>query len=64
MSIELGFVKIIDANGTYLINGSLLPLFLDDNGVGYCIEEYEKGNPCTHFISDLICDDVKLEIVK
>ena len=54
--------KILDSNNTYLIEGSILPVYLDADGNLYLVEEYEKGCPCGHFIKDLYEDGVMVAI--
>ncbi len=43
MSNQIAEAKILDANGTYFINGSILPVYLNEEGETYIIEEYEDG---------------------
>lgn len=62
MSKQIAEAKILDANGTYLINGSVMPVFIDEEGDAYLVEEYEKGEPCEHFIKDLRSDGVAVAI--
>lgn len=59
---QVAEAKILDANGTYFINGSILPVYLNEDGRTYLIEEYEKGNPCAHTIHDLISDGVMVAV--
>ncbi|CAI1009556.1 hypothetical protein [Serratia fonticola] len=62
MSKQVAEAKILDSNGTYLINGSILPVFLNDEGDTYLVEEYVKGDPCEHLIKDLIDDGVAVAV--
>ncbi len=62
MSNQIAEAKILDANGTYFINGSILPVYLNDEGETYIIEEYEEGEPCEHTIKDLIHDGVMVSV--
>ena len=62
MSKQVAEAKILDSNGTYFINGSILPVFLNEEGDTYLVEEYEKGQPCEHAIKDLFADGVLLNI--
>jgi hypothetical protein len=55
---QVAEAKILDANGTYFINGSILPVYINEYGDTYLVEEYEKGFPCAHVISDLFKDGV------
>lgn len=55
-------VKIKNPNGTYFVEGSILPLFYDpENQRFYIVEEYEAGNPCEHDFDDLISDGVEIQ---
>ncbi|MBP2156919.1 hypothetical protein [Erwinia rhapontici] len=62
MREQIAEAKILDANGTYFINGSILPVFLNEDGETYIVEEYEQGEPCEHPIKDLIYDGVMFTI--
>ncbi|APM00283.1 hypothetical protein STP03_027 [Salmonella phage STP03] len=59
---QVAEAKILDNNGTYLKNGSILPVYLTEDGDTYLIEEYEKGHPCTHIIKDLFKDGVLVAV--
>lgn len=59
---QVAEAKILDNNGTYFINGSILPVFLNEDGDTYLIEEYEEGSPCDHMIKDLFADGVLVSI--
>lgn len=62
MSKQVAEAKILDNNGTYFINGSIFPVFLNEEGGTYLVEEYEKGEPCEHNIKDLFDDGVLVAI--
>ncbi|EQV90304.1 hypothetical protein HmCmsJML037_02816 [Escherichia coli] len=55
---QIAEAKILDNNGTYFINGSILPVYINEDGDTYLIEEYEKGEPSEHLIKDLFADGV------
>lgn len=59
---QIAEAKILDANGTYFIDGSILPVFLNEDGDTYIVEEYEQGEPCEHTIKDLIHDGVMVAV--
>lgn len=48
MKTQIAEAKILDNNGTYFINGSIFPVYLNEDGDTYLVEEYEKGEPCEH----------------
>jgi len=56
-------VKVVAANGTYLVEGSILPVYADENFDLKVIEEYEKGEAAEHDLSDLLDDGVVFERV-
>ena len=58
MKTQIAEAKILDNNGTYFINGSILPVYLNEDGDMYLVEEYENGEPCEHIIKDLFADGV------
>lgn len=60
--LQIAEAKILYSNGTYLIEGSILPVYLNGDGDTYLIEEYEKGEPCEHMVKDLIADGVLLAV--
>lgn len=62
MTIQIAEAKVLDSNGTYLINGSVLPVFMNGDGDTYIIEDYEGGDPCEHTIKDLIHDGVMIAV--
>lgn len=62
MKTQIAEAKILDNNGTYFINGSILPVYLNEDGDTYLIEEYEKGEPCEHIIKDLFADGVLVAV--
>lgn len=62
MITQIAEAKILDSNGTYLINGSILPVYINNEGDPYIIEEYEEGEPCEHIIKDLIYDGVMVAV--
>ncbi|EJF31735.1 MULTISPECIES: hypothetical protein [Enterobacteriaceae] len=62
MSKQIAEAKILDANGTYFINGSIIPFYLNEDGDTYLVEEYEKGEPCEHLIKDLFADSVMVAV--
>lgn len=62
MAKQVAEAKILDANGTYLIEGSILPVYLNEDGDTYLVEEYEAGEPCEHMIKDLFADGVSVSI--
>lgn len=41
---QIAEAKILDNNGTYFINGSILPVYINEDGDTYLIEEYEKAS--------------------
>lgn len=59
---QIAEAKILDNNGTYFINGSILPVYINENGDTYLIEEYEKGKPSEHRIKDLFADGVLVAV--
>lgn len=59
---QIAEAKILDSNGTYLVEGSILPVFMDDEAKLWLLEEYEKGEPVYHPLSDLRDDGVKVNI--
>lgn len=62
MSKQVAEAKILYANDTYFIEGSILPVFLNEEGDTYLVEEYEPGQPCEHLISDLLADGVAVSV--
>ena len=56
--VHIGYLKIINANGTYFEEGSVLPLYVDREFVEFVIEEYKKDEPCEHTLYDLADDGV------
>ncbi len=62
MDKQIAEAKILDANGTYLIDGSVLPVFINELGDTFLVEEYEAGCPCQHTIKDLHDDGVQVSI--
>ena len=62
MTTQVAEAKILDPNGTYLIEGSVLPVFINEDGDTYLVEEYEKGEPVEHIIKDLFADGVAVAI--
>lgn len=59
---QIAEAKILDPNGTYLIEGSILPVFMDEEGNVYICENYEKGEEVHHMIDDLRHDGVMFNI--
>uniref|UniRef100_A0AB39AC10 Uncharacterized protein n=1 Tax=Pectobacterium phage Taid TaxID=3158139 RepID=A0AB39AC10_9CAUD len=59
---QVAEAKVLDSNGTYFIDGSVLPIYLDEYGQTFLIEEYEKGQPCRHYVKDLIQDGVLVSV--
>ncbi|EKP0310200.1 hypothetical protein JE959_000174 [Aeromonas veronii] len=56
-------VKVVSANGTYFVEGSILPVYADGDFNLKVVEEYEKGEPVEHPLHDLIDDGVVFERV-
>ncbi|MBI0431662.1 hypothetical protein F6Q08_20635 [Pectobacterium parmentieri] len=52
-------MRITNNNGTYLLNESTLPVYVSDELHLYAVEEYEKGDPCQHWLDDLKSDGVE-----
>lgn len=59
---QVAEAEVLYAGSTYFIKGSVLPVYLNDDGDMYLIEEYEKENPCEHAISDMLEDGVRVLI--
>lgn len=59
---QVAEAKILDNNGTYFVNGSIFPVYLNEDGRTFIIEEYEEGNPCEHVISDLFEDGMLVAV--
>lgn len=59
----LGYIEIIDAAGTYLVEGSHLPVYVTNETDMCAVEEYEKGHPCGHAIADLHDDGVVFKFI-
>lgn len=62
MSKQVAEAKILYANDTYFVVGSILPVFLNEEGDTYLVEEYEPGQPCEHLIRDLLADGVAVSV--
>lgn len=58
---HIGYLKIINANGTHFEEGSVLPLYIDESNTEFVVEEYEEGEPCEHTLYDLDDDGVVSE---
>jgi hypothetical protein len=56
-------IEIIDNAGTYLKEGSILQVFMDQEWTLFAVEEYEKGSPCQHPLNDLMDDKIKFKFV-
>lgn len=59
----LGYIEIIDAADTYLVEGSHLPVYVTSELDMYAVEEYEKGYPWKHAIGDLYGDGVLFKFI-
>lgn len=59
---QIAEVKILDGGETYLMNGSVFPVFMSEGADLYLIEEYEKNQPCEHMLKDLQDDGVTFEV--
>lgn len=59
----LGYIEIIDAADTYLVEGSQLPVYVTNELDMYAVEEYEDGYPCEHAIADLHEDGVVFKFI-
>lgn len=59
----LGYIEIIDAADTYLVEGSQLRVYVTSELDMYVVEEYEKGHPCEHAIADLHEDGVMFKFI-
>lgn len=59
----LGYIEIIDAADTYLVEGSQLPVYVTDELGMYVVEEYEEGYPCEHTIGDFHEDGVLFKFI-
>ena len=59
----LGYIEIIDAADTYLVEGSQLPVYVTEELDMYALEEYETGRPCEHAIGDLHEDGVVFKFI-
>ncbi|EBZ1060542.1 hypothetical protein ACR20V_004252 [Salmonella enterica] len=62
MGQQIAEVKILDGGETYLMNGSVFPVYMSEGTDLYLIEEYERGHPCEHMIKDLWDDMVIFEV--
>lgn len=62
MTQQVAEAKVLDANGTYFINGSILPVYINEDGDTYVVEAYEGNEPCEHTIKDLIHDGVLIAV--
>lgn len=60
---KIANLKITNSNGTYLLENSILPAFLNEEGQLYVVEEYEKGNPCEHTLQDLLLDGITFSLL-
>lgn len=59
---QIAEVNILDGGETYLMNGSVFPVFMSEGADLYLIEEYEKNQPCEHMLKDLQEDGVIFEV--
>lgn len=60
---QVGNITIKDNGGTYLIEHSVLPVFLDEDYKLFAREQYEQNNqPCDHPLADLKSDGVLFEL--
>lgn len=59
----LGYIEIIDAPKSYLVEGSQLPVYVTDELDMYAVEEYATGHPCEHAIGDLHGDGVVFKFI-
>lgn len=55
----IGYIKILDPNGSYFIKDSVLPVYQEEDGGLYVLEDYEGGNPSDHPFADIIEDGIK-----
>ena len=60
---QVGSITIKENGGTYLIEGSVLPVFIDEENRLWAREHYEKEDePCDHPLDDLNSDGVVFEL--
>lgn len=59
----LGYIEIIDAADTHLVEGSQLPVYVTEELDMYVVEGYEAGHPCEHAIGDLHEDGVVFKFI-
>lgn len=57
--MKVGQITIKDNGGTYLLAGSVLPVFIEEDGSLWALEHYEpESEPCSHHLTDLKSDGV------
>ncbi|WP_217548889.1 hypothetical protein [Pantoea sp. GbtcB22] len=60
---QVGIINIKNNGGTYLIEGSTLPVFIDEENVLWAREHYcADDEPCDHPLEDLKSDGVVFEL--
>lgn len=60
---QVGSITIKHNGGTYLIEGSVLPVFIDEENTLWAREHYEQSDePCNHPLADLKSDGVVFEL--
>ncbi|MCZ4061212.1 hypothetical protein O3W44_22595 [Pantoea sp. LMR881] len=59
---QIAKVEILDANGSYLKKGTILPVFIDEDGDVSIREDFEAGEPVIHMLDDLRDDGVRLKM--
>lgn len=65
--IQVAKINIKNDGGTYLQEGSVLPVVVDQENRLWAVEQYEpEEEPCYHELSDLTADGVvfTLEFIK
>lgn len=61
--IQVGTITIKQNGGTYLVDGSVLPVFIDEDSNLWAREHYsEDDEPCDHTLSDLRSDGVEFDL--
>ncbi|NIG20584.1 hypothetical protein F3J37_18065 [Pantoea sp. Al-1710] len=60
---QVGTITIKQNGGTYLVEGSVLPVFIDEESSLWAREHYnEDDEPCDHPLSDLKSDGVEFDL--